>query len=126
MTSGFLIENDLNARHEIWNALHVLWLDTDVDMFYFEASVQTCAASAFSLDELSRIYWREVYPLMRFNLMPWQVAGDWQPYELASLSNAIIKQRGFGRKIRFKRRRRYAYYYWTALSKAVTALRRPE
>ena len=70
-------EEDLVNRTIVWDAMHLLWLDTDVDEFHFDDVAKICAGTDYTLNELEKIYWAEVYPCMRYNLMPWDVAGEW-------------------------------------------------
>ena len=114
-------QKDLNRRQLVWDAMHVLWLDTDVDEFYVEHAAQTCAKSDYSLKELEQIYWREVYPAMRPNL--WSPTGEWQPFDTDSLSEIILKRHKFGRRVWFKSVRSYAITYWTKLKAQIEALR---
>lgn len=93
-------EEDLRRRQVVWDAMHVLWLDTDVDEFYFDAAARTCAKTDDSLDELEEIYWREIYPAMWSNLRA--TAGVWQPLDPESLSEIILKRHTFGRRPWFK------------------------
>lgn len=115
-------EEDLENRRVIWDAMHLLWLDTDVDEFYFQDVAIACANSPYSLDELEKIYWSEVYTCMRHNL--WGIAGEWQPCESNSLAREILKRHRFGKTIWFKQQRKYAFEYWKSLSDAVALMRR--
>lgn len=114
-------QKDLSRRQPVWDAMHVLWLDTDADEFYFEHAAQTCAKSDYSLKELEQIYWREVYPAMWPNL--WSIAGEWQPFDTESLSELILKRHKFGRRIWFKSMRSYAMNYWAKLKAQIEDLR---
>lgn len=118
-------KKDLVNRQHIWDAMHVLWLDTDVEGFYFSYAVDICVQSKYSIDELKRIYWHEVYPTLRFNLMPWDVAGEWYPVDIESLSEEILKRHKFRKPIFFKRLRRYAFQYWDRLEKNIIIERSP-
>ena len=57
-------EDDLEARKVVWDAMHVLWLDTDVDEIYLPTSAAQCAKTAYTIAELEQIFWHEVYPVM--------------------------------------------------------------
>ncbi|MEP6020701.1 MAG: hypothetical protein ABJ251_19685 [Paracoccaceae bacterium] len=114
-------EDDLEARKEVWDAMHVLWLDTDVEGIHLATSAQCCAKTAYTIAELEHIYWHEVYPVMRSNL--WSVAGEWQPLELDALSAEILKRHRFGRAIWFKRFRHEANENWKQLRSKIEAAR---
>lgn len=114
-------DDDLKRRQVAWDAMHVLFLDTDVDRFYFDDAAKKCADTDYSLNELEQIYWCEVYPTMRFNL--WQVAGEWTPSDIESLSDAILERHKFGKRIWFRHLRRYPFEYWKKLRSEVQNLR---
>lgn len=114
-------QEDLSRRQAVWDAMHVLWLDTDVDEGYINGASRQCADTDYSLDELEQIYWCEVYPAMRGNL--WHVAGEWSPIDIESLSTAILKSHKFGRRIWFKPLRRYPMMNWTKLKSKIELLR---
>lgn len=114
-------QEDLEKRKIVWDAMHVLWLDTDVDAFYFDYAAQNCAKSNYTLEELEQIYWREVYPVMWPNA--WSTAGEWQPFDTDSLSKIILKRHKFGHRLWFKSMRSYAMNYWTKLKSEIEVLR---
>lgn len=114
-------ETDLSRRSIVWDAMHVLWLDTDVDAQYFDQTARICAGTDYTLSELEQIYWCEVYPVMRRNV--WSVAGEWAPIDREQLSEMVMKHYAPRRRIRFKSLRTYAYAYWQRLAEAVTDLR---
>ncbi|MEO1660909.1 MAG: hypothetical protein AAFR51_07975 [Pseudomonadota bacterium] len=114
-------EDDLEARQSAWDAMHVLFLDTDVDVFYLDDAARKCAETQYSLEELELIFWREVYPTMRSNL--WDVAGDWTPLGTESLSKAILKHHKFGRRVWFRELRSHPTEYWNKLRGKVVGLR---
>jgi hypothetical protein len=58
---------------------------------------------------------------MRLNLL--DIAGEWCSIDIESLSAEILKRHKFGKKVWFKRRRNYAWHYWTVLSSQVQVLR---
>ena len=112
-------EEDLVNRTIVWDAMHLLWLDTDVDEFHFDDVAKICAGTDYTLNELEKIYWAEVYPCMRYNLIPWDVAGEWLAQDSKSLSEAILQRHKFGKRTWFKRKRSYAHSYWEKLSSAI-------
>ncbi|MGB0907912.1 MAG: DUF7079 family protein [Maricaulaceae bacterium] len=114
-------EQDIEGRLPIWDALHYLWLDTDVEALHLEHTAKTCAESSYNLTEIEAIYWNEVYPFMRFNLYPWSVAGEWAFVDTDVLREGILKHHKFGKRLWFKRRRTYAYEMWSSL---ITVIRK--
>jgi hypothetical protein len=77
------------AREQVWLALSELYLDTDV-----EPSIEPCATvlaeSPYSREELQRILFEEVHPLLVFNLL--SVAGQWGGFDSDWLAAAIRRQ----------------------------------
>ena len=114
-------EDDLEARKSAWDAMHVLFLDTDVDGLYLDDAARKCAETRYSLEDLELIFWREVYPTMRSNL--WDVAGAWAPFNGQDLKAAILKRHRFGRRIWFRSLRSYPTEYWGKLSAKIIQLR---
>ena len=112
-------EEDLVNRTIVWDAMHLLWLDTDVDELHFDDVAKICAGTEYTHGELKKIYWAEVYPCMRYNLIPWDVAGEWLPLDSKILAEAILERHKFGKRTWFKRQRSYAHSYWKKLSSAI-------
>jgi len=116
-------EKELEKRIVVWEAMHCLWLDTNVEGFYFDRAAKICAKTNYSIDELEKIFWAEVYPTMRYNLMPWDVAGEWLPVDSESLAEVILKRHKFGKRTWFKKQRKYAFSHWEVLSSEITTKR---
>jgi hypothetical protein len=114
-------EDDLAQRQVVWDAMHVLWLDTDTDAFHLEAAARTCAATDYAIEDIELIYWNEVYPVMRRNL--WSVAGEWTPLRPEALYAENLKHHRFGKHIWFRSFRRVSCENWEKLAAKVTALR---
>ena len=114
-------EDDLEERQRAWDAMHVLFLDTDVDAFYLDDAAKKCAKTRYSMKELEVIFWREVYPTMRSNL--WDIAGEWTPLDIEGLSKAILKRHRFGRRLWFRDLRSHPTEYWNKLRDKVVRFR---
>lgn len=114
-------EDDIARRQVVWDAMHVLWLDTVTDGFHLETAASACAATNYAIEDLELIYWNEVYPVMRRNL--WSMAGEWSLLKLEDLIEEILKNHRFGKRIWFKSFRRSSYENWEKLEAKVTALR---
>lgn len=114
-------EDDIEARLSAWDAMHVLFLDTDVDSLHLDDAAKRCAKTQYSIEELELIFWREVYPAMRSNL--WSVAGEWTELDIQALSDTILKRHKFGRSVWFRQLRSYPTEYWNKLRAKVILLR---
>ena len=82
------------AREQVWLALSDLYLDTDTELF-IESCAATLAESPFSREELARILFREVHPLLVFNLL--SVAGQWGGFDPAWLTAEIRRKQSHWR-----------------------------
>ena len=78
---------DIEARTRVWAALSGLYLDTDVEAYYAHI-VDTLAVSAYPLDQLERILFREVHPALYPNLL--SVAGEWAGFDQDWLKARIL------------------------------------
>jgi len=114
-------EDDLKARQIAWDAMHVLWLDTDVDAVHLDDAAAQCAQTAYSISELEQIYWQEVYPAMHSNVQ--SIAGEWAPLALETLSAEILKRHKFSRSTWFKRFRPMANRNWDKLRSRIVKIR---
>ncbi|ACT59596.1 DUF7079 family protein [Hirschia baltica] len=114
-------EADLEKRQIAWVAMHVLFLDADVEADYLLSAAQTCAKTDYSLKELEQIFWNEVYPAMRLNI--WSVAGEWCPLKSEDLTQIILRKHRFDRQIWLKGMRRYPLEYWEKLKNEVCQIR---
>ncbi|MCG8442534.1 MAG: hypothetical protein MI723_12065 [Caulobacterales bacterium] len=115
-------EEDLADRRPVWDAMHVLFLDTDVEALHLASSAIACARSKYAIGELERIFWGEVCPAMRVNI--WSVAGEWAPLDRDRLAELILARHRFGRPAPFRRWRVYPRRMWAKLAAAVTEARR--
>jgi hypothetical protein len=84
---GVVTPDELAQRRPVWDAMSDLFLDTEV-RFSVPSVVRTCATSHYSLEQLDRIFWVEVFPLAIGNLL--QVAGEWG---LLKLDEAALVRR---------------------------------
>lgn len=113
-------EHDLQDRQPVWDAMQILFMDTDPDLFV-DSIARTCAASKYSLDELEAILFQEVLPACRFNLFTLP-GGEWRGFELEWLTARILEKHRFG-----KRRplilRRYTRDHWEKIRGRISALR---
>ena len=76
----------------------------------------------YSVAEIERIFWNEVRPAVRFNLL--SIAGEWAGFEIEWLSQRILKTNRFGRKLPVKFWRPRADYWWKKLRSGIERERR--
>ena len=72
---------DRPPRHVAWIELSELWLDTEHADGYLDGIARTLGELPFSLGEIDEIHWREVAPVLRGNLWPPNVAGEWAGFD---------------------------------------------
>jgi len=80
--------HELRLRQPLWIALSELYLDTEPDWNWVG---RACAASPYSLEELQRILYDEVHPVVHLNL--WAVAGVWTGFDEEWLVSSILSRR---------------------------------
>ena len=64
-----------DQRLRAWSALSELFLDIELSDSNFESIAVRLYQTGYSLVEIERIFWNEVYPILKFNLIT--VAGEW-------------------------------------------------
>ncbi len=80
--------DDLANRRVVWDAMSELYLDTQLEVHDHERIARVLNSSAYSLDELDRIMFGEVYPVLIANL--WSVAGEWGEFDTDGLQSAVL------------------------------------
>ena len=70
---------EVARRKPVWSELSRLWLDTELDDGDLALIADTLARSGYTLDELERIYRREVAPVVYPNTLA--VAGAWSGFD---------------------------------------------
>lgn len=83
---------ELAQRRPLWDAMSDLFLDTEV-RFFIPSVVRVCATSHYTVEQLERIFWVEVFPLGIGNLL--QVAGEWGMLKLDEA--ALVRRAEAGR-----------------------------
>jgi len=117
-------EKDLEDRKPIWDVMQVVWMDTDVS-YEYENIATVCANSKYSMEELEKIYWNEVYLAVRANL--WiPVAPEWAGYHLDWLTSHVLKKNKFGRKSLKSRFRFYSFGPWEKIRLLILQKRRQQ
>lgn len=83
-------ESQLEERRPVWEALSMMYLDTDVSLFR-AWRVQVLSTSPYSLEDMDAILRDEVHPVCFSNLL--QPAGEWAGFDPAWLEQAIRGRR---------------------------------
>lgn len=68
-------EQDIESRTQVWSVLAEFYLDNQIDRTWFATLAKQCARSSYTLLELHRIMFGEVFRAMAVNLMA--PAGAW-------------------------------------------------
>lgn len=112
-------ESDLADRRPVWDALQMLFMDTppELEMGWI---AREAAASKYSLAELESIFFDEVFPACRGNLM--QVIPEWAGFDLDGLSVEILKKQRHGKR-RLLLLRKESEWLWSQLKPLIQALR---
>lgn len=80
---------DLASRTPVWVAMTEFFLDTELTLVTLSHIAATCAASPYSIRELERIMFTEVWPAFLPNLL--SVAGEWAGWEEAFVQRRILE-----------------------------------
>jgi len=94
-------QDDLPHRMPVWQAMTTFFLDTALQDEDFEHIASVCAASPYSLTELERIMFTEVWPAFFPNLL--SPAGEWTGWSETFVKEHILKH--YRRRIYFSWRR---------------------
>jgi hypothetical protein len=88
-------EDDLADRWPVWDALQMLYMDIppEDEMPWI---AQTVAKSKYALDELEVIFFNEVFPACRANLM--HSIPEWQGFAREELITEILKKQWHGKR----------------------------
>jgi hypothetical protein len=78
---------DLERRRPVWEVLSWLFLDTELDDGSYTQIAQVLRQSNYSLDELREILYRDLHPVLVWNMMP--IAGEWRGFDLDALEARI-------------------------------------
>ena len=113
-------EQDLDARLSVWEAMHWLFMDTDV-RFEYDLVATACAKSQYTLENLEAIFLKEVFPACKFNLniIP---GGEWSGFDSDWLQQRILKKHRFGKSLPWNWRR-YALECWAQIESRILVIR---
>jgi hypothetical protein len=113
-------QDDLAARTPVWDALQMIFMDTDPGIF-LPSMAEVCARSPYTLAEIEAILFHEVLPACRFNLFAGP-APEWAGFATEWLVQRILRKHRFGRR-RPLLLRRYTLGYWQKLAPLIEARR---
>lgn len=89
--------DDLDNRRPVWAVASEFYLDTELEADDYERIADTLCRSPYSIEELDRIMFEELYPVLIPNC--WCVAGEWAGFDLEALEEAILER--LSRRIRW-------------------------
>jgi hypothetical protein len=90
-----LPEEEVETRLPVWDALQMLFMDTDPALF-LDQMAETCAHSPYTVDEIEEVLFQEVLPACRFNMF--SVAGEWTGFHKEWLQQQILKTHRYGKR----------------------------
>lgn len=111
-------EDDIAGRTPVWDALQMIFMDTDVSLSY-DYIIETCRSSKYSVDEIESILFNEIMPAVRFNLLMLP-APEWCGFEIEWLKKQVLAKHRFGRRRPFWFRL-YTRYHWKKLKPRIAA-----
>ncbi len=82
--------DDLTERRKVWLAMSELFRDKELTDFDFEHIVSVLRDAPYSTQELERILYHEVFPVLIPNL--WSVAGEWTGFADDWLALEIVNR----------------------------------
>ena len=97
----------------------MLFMDTDVSLSHAYVA-RECADSSYALEAIEEIFFAEVFPALRWNLV--HIAGEWAGFEIDELSALVLRRHRFGKR-RAWFLRSYARTQWRAIEPRIRALR---
>lgn len=114
--------DDVEGRLPVWLALGELFLDTEPDIEHLE---RICAESPYSLDELDRILFRELWPALSANL--YSPAGQWAGWNDDWLVARVLEKArsGSARRWWLNPHKLYHLSPWFGIRRAIARRRAP-
>jgi protein-S-isoprenylcysteine O-methyltransferase Ste14 len=79
---------DLERRRPVWEAMSEFFLDTELSPSDHERIAKVLQASGHSDVELDTILWRELCPVLWYNVMP--VPGEWRAFDMQRVEEKIL------------------------------------
>jgi hypothetical protein len=109
-------EKDELDRRPVWDALQTFWMDSDANLDLTRVA-ELCANSKYSLADVEEIYWNEVRPAVRFNLV--SLAGEWAGFDIDWLAQRIIDGHCYGKRLPRKYLHPHSSLWWHRLSSEI-------
>ena len=81
-------QDDLEQRRPVWDALSILFLDTELDEIDMAASAKTLAESPYTDEQLAAIYHVEVTPVCEANIG--MAPGFWSGFPDGWIEEAVL------------------------------------
>ena len=110
--------DDVEQRQPIWDAMQMIWMDTDVDA-EVPNIISICSESNYKISEIEEIYWNEVRPVVSKNMLIPVIAPEWVGYELDWLSDKIMNRLLHGKTHKKSKLRWYSYGYWKKIEEGL-------
>ena len=79
---------EVERRRPVWEAMSAFFLDTEIDEKWLGEIVATLLVSGYSVEELERILWGEVCPVLWMNTI--SVAGEWAGFDMGEVERRIL------------------------------------
>ena len=119
-------EQDLENRRPVWDALQMIFMDTDVS-YEIPRMAEVCAQSPYRLEELREILFLEVFPACRFNVNPFLagVAPEWSGFDINWLTERILRTHRHGKR-RLLVGHRHTRQWWAQLAREIARIREVE
>ncbi len=80
---------EIEKRKPLWQAFSDFWLDNELQDFEFKYTIDLMISSNYSLENIEKIFFEEVAPVVYVNLF--SVAGQWDLFDPKWLFEGIIK-----------------------------------
>lgn len=81
---------DLERRRPVWEAMSELFLDTELDAKDRQRIADVLASSGYADEELDRILWQELCPVLEVNLR--NPAGEWTGFDMQHVEERILSR----------------------------------
>ncbi|MFA6248317.1 MAG: hypothetical protein WC615_15370 [Mucilaginibacter sp.] len=112
----------LYQRRPVWIALSQFYLDTELDDLQLLDILKVIYESPYSIDEVKKIDFFEVYPVLKFNT--YDPAGEWEGFDedwlIDKIEKKIIGDKIFSRKLsglRYWWAKKFTKDYWQKLDR---------
>ena len=79
---------DLERRRPVWESMSEFFLDTELSPLDHERIALALQGSGYSDVELDTILWREICPVLWYNVTP--VAGEWGGFDMQRVEERIL------------------------------------